>query len=137
MLMLATRRQSDVPWKGATPPSMPLDSTSNGAMKHSGPSTSWARCTSPASRIYRYRALIELVLKETGRSRLLIPLPFFVWEAMARLLMLLPKPPLTTDVVTLMKRDNVVGEGVLTFADLGLEPTAMEVVLPVMLSSRA
>ncbi len=88
-------------------------------------------------RIYRYRALIELVLKETRRSRLLMPLPFFVWEAMARLLMLLPKPPLTTDVVTLMKRDNVVGEGALTFADLGLEPTAMEEVLPVILRSRA
>ena len=87
-------------------------------------------------RIYRYRAVIELVLKETGRSRLLVPLPFFAWEAMARLLMLLPKPPLTTDAVTLMRRDNVVGEGVLTFADLGLEPTALEVVLPVMLSSR-
>ena len=55
---------------------------------------------------------------------------------MARLLMLLPQPPLTTDAVTLMKGDNVVGEGVLTFADLGLEPTALEVVLPVMLSSR-
>ena len=87
-------------------------------------------------RIYRYRALIELVLKETGRSRLLVPLPFFAWEAMARLLMLLPQPPLTTDAVTLMKGDNVVGEGVLTFADVGLEPTALEVVLPVMLSSR-
>ena len=87
-------------------------------------------------KIYRYRALIELVLKETGRARLLMPLPFFAWEAMARLLMLLPKPPLTTDVVTLMRRDNVVGKGALTFADLGLEPTAMEVVLPVMLSSR-
>ena len=87
-------------------------------------------------RIYRYGALIELVLKETGRSRLLVPLPFFAWEAMARLLMLLPQPPLTTDAVTLMKGDNVVGEGVLTFADLGLEPTALEVVLPVMLSSR-
>jgi hypothetical protein len=34
-------------------------------------------------------------------------------------------------------RDNVVGEGALTFADLGLEPTAMEVVLPVILRSRA
>ena len=87
-------------------------------------------------RIYRYRALIELVLKETGRSRLLMPLPFFAWEAMARLLMLLPRPPLTTNVVALMRRDNVVGEGALTFADLGLEPTAMEDVLPVMLSSR-
>ena len=35
------------------------------------------------------------------------------------------------------KRDNVVGEGALTFADLGLEPTAIEVVLPVILRSRA
>ena len=77
------------------------------------------------------------MLKETPRSRLLMPLPFFVWEAMARLLMLLPKPPLTTDVVTFMKRDNVVGEGALTFSDLGLEPMAMEEVLPVILRSRA
>ena len=40
----------DVPWRDATPPSMPLDFTSNGAMKHSGPSTSWARFTLLASR---------------------------------------------------------------------------------------
>ena len=87
--------------------------------------------------IYRYRTLIELVLKETGRSRLLMPLPFFAWDVLARLLMLLPKPPLTTDVVTLMRQDNVVGDGALKFADLGLEPTALEAVLPVMLRSRA
>jgi len=31
--------------------------------------------------IYRYRALIELVLKEAGRSRILLPLPFFAWDA--------------------------------------------------------
>lgn len=86
--------------------------------------------------IYDYRALIELVLKETGRSRLLIPMPFFAWLALARLFMLLPSPPLTTDVVTLMRQDNVTGDGVLTFADLGLAPTAVETVLPVMLSSR-
>ena len=60
--------------------------------------------------IYRYRDIIELVLKETGRARILVPLPFVAWVALARLLMLLPNPPLTTDVVTLMQRDNVVGE---------------------------
>ena len=47
--------------------------------------------------------------------------------------MLLSDPPLTTDVVTLMRRDNVVGEGVPTFADLGLAPTSVKAVLPVML----
>ncbi len=86
--------------------------------------------------IYRYKAIIDLVLKETGRARILVPLPFVAWDALARLLMLLPNPPLTTDVVTLMKRDNVVGEGALSFADLGLTPTAMEAVLHDMLASR-
>ena len=38
---------------------------------------------------------------------------------LARLLMLLPNPPLTTDVVTLMKGDNVVGEGVSDFCRSG------------------
>lgn len=87
--------------------------------------------------IYRYRALVELVLKETGRSRIIVPVPFFAWETLARLLMLLPNPPLTTDVVTLMRHDNVVGESVPTFADLGLAPTAVEAILPVMLGSRS
>jgi NADH dehydrogenase len=87
--------------------------------------------------IYRYRTIIDLVLKESGRAPVLVPLPFVAWDALARLLMLLPNPPLTTDVVTLMKRDNVVGEGVPTFADLGLTPTAMEPVLHDMLASRS
>ena len=87
--------------------------------------------------IYRYRTIIDLVLKESGRAPILVPLPFVAWDALARLLMLLPNPPLTTDVVTLMKRDNVVGEGVPTFADLGLTPTAMEAVLHDMLASRS
>ena len=86
--------------------------------------------------IYRYRDLIKLVLKEADRSRILVPLPFFIWDTLARLLMLLPDPPLTTDVVTLMRQDNVVGAGVSTFADLGLAPTSVKAVLPVMLGSR-
>ena len=84
--------------------------------------------------IYRYRDIIDLVLKETGRARILVPLPFVAWDALARLLMLLPNPPLTTDVVTLMKRDNVVGEGALTFTDLGMVPTSMEAALHGMLA---
>ena len=87
--------------------------------------------------IYRYRDLIKLVLKETDRSRILVPLPFFIWDTLARLLILLPDPPLTTDVVTLMRQDNVVGAGVPTFADLGLAPTSVKAVLPVMLGSRS
>jgi NADH dehydrogenase len=87
-------------------------------------------------RIYRYRDIVELVVKGTGRRRVLMPMPFFAWEGLARLLMLLPNPPLTTDVVTLMRHNNVVAEGASTFADLGLVPAAMETVLPAILNSQ-
>ncbi len=103
----------------------------------SGTQIAFTSDRSGGPQIYRYRALIELVLKEAGRSRILLPLPFFAWDALARLLMLLPDPPLTTDAVTLMRRDNVVGAGVQTFADLGLAPTAVEPILHLMLGSRS
>jgi NADH dehydrogenase len=43
---------------------------------------------------------------------------------------ILPKPLLTRDQVLLMKRDNVVSQGALTLADLGIEATAAEAILP-------
>ena len=43
---------------------------------------------------------------------------------------MLPNPPLTYDQVVLMKRDNVVSPGASTFADLGINPTAVETQLP-------
>ncbi|MEM1401213.1 MAG: complex I NDUFA9 subunit family protein, partial [Pseudomonadota bacterium] len=46
---------------------------------------------------------------------------------------LLPKPLLTTDQLKLLKVDNVVAEEASGFADLELEPTAIEVILPTYL----
>jgi len=40
------------------------------------------------------------------------------------------QPPLTFDQVQNLGQDNVVGEGVKTFADLGLQPLATEAILP-------
>ena len=48
----------------------------------------------------------------------------------AAALSVLPRPPLTADMVTLMKRDNVVGAGALGLEDLGISPIAVEEVLP-------
>jgi len=81
-------------------------------------------------RVFAYRELLELVLREVGRKRLLVPVPFAVWEAAAAALSVLPRPPLTADMVTLMKRDNVVGAGALGLEDLGISPIAVEEVLP-------
>jgi hypothetical protein len=60
------------------------------------------------------------------RRRVLVPVPFFVWEIQASLLGLLPNPPLTRDQVILMRRDNVVSDAALTFADLSITPRRVE-----------
>jgi NADH dehydrogenase len=45
----------------------------------------------------------------------------------------LPRPPISRDQVKLMQKDNVVSPGALTFADLGITPTALEAVAPTYL----
>jgi NADH dehydrogenase len=79
---------------------------------------------------YSYRALLELVLAQIGRRRLLLPLPFFVWDALARLSSPLPTPPITEAQVELMRHDNLVAPGTPGFAELGIAPQAVEAILP-------
>ncbi len=85
-------------------------------------------------RIYDFKALMCLVLHHIGRRRALMPVPFVVAKALGQVLQVMPKPLLTRDQVLLMERDNVVSEGALTLADLGVEATPAEVVLPTYLS---
>ena len=58
-----------------------------------------------------------------------LPLPFTLWEILARLAAVLPAPPLTHAQVTLMRRDNVVGPAALSLKDLGIDATALETIL--------
>jgi uncharacterized protein YbjT (DUF2867 family) len=81
-------------------------------------------------KVYTFRELIELVLGEIRRKRSLVDLPFGLAAVQARLMSILPNPPLTPDQVELLKRDNVVSSGALTLAALGITPTAVEGVLP-------
>jgi NADH dehydrogenase len=84
-------------------------------------------------KIYTFRALMELMLAEIKRRRLFIDLPFALATLQARLMAILPNPPLTPDQVEMLKRDNVVSSGALTLATLGLEPNAVEAILPLYL----
>jgi uncharacterized protein YbjT (DUF2867 family) len=81
-------------------------------------------------KVYTFRELIELMLGEIRRKRSLVDLPFGLAAIQARLMSILPNPPLTPDQVELLKRDNVVSSGALTLAALGITPTAVEGVLP-------
>lgn len=83
---------------------------------------------------YSFKDLLQLILRETGRSRFLAPLPFPVARAigsaaqMAALFGL--APPLTRDQVLMLEIDNVVAPGALTLADLGVQPTGLEAIAP-------
>ena len=81
-------------------------------------------------KVYTFKQLMQLLLKAIGRRRALVTLPFGLARIQASFLELLPKPPLTRDQVTLLRRDNVVSAGALTLADLGIEATAVEAVIP-------
>ncbi|HLJ20496.1 MAG TPA: complex I NDUFA9 subunit family protein, partial [Stellaceae bacterium] len=80
-----------------------------------------------------FRELMELMLAEIGRRRLLVPLPFGLARLAAVFLQFMPKPLLTPDQVKLLQRDTVVTPSAPGFADLGITPTALELVLPTYL----
>lgn len=79
--------------------------------------------------VYTFKELMELLLQQIHRRRLLVPWPFAMAELQAIFFELLPEPPLTRDQVRMLRHDNVVTEGALTLADLGITPTAAEVIL--------
>ena len=55
-------------------------------------------------RIYSFKELMELLLAEIGRKRLLLPVPWGIARLQAAVLGLLPSPPLTLDQVKLLQQ---------------------------------
>jgi uncharacterized protein YbjT (DUF2867 family) len=81
-----------------------------------------------------FRELMEFTLATIGRKRLLMPVPFGLAKLQAFFLQFVPTPLLTPDQVDLLQRDNIVSgaakaEG-RTLAGLGIDETAMEVIVP-------
>lgn len=87
-------------------------------------------------RVYTFREILELILEETERDRILMPVPY----GAARLLGVLGdmvatlgiEPPLTSDQARLLKSDNVLS-GESGLAALGIEPTGAEAIIPTYL----
>jgi NADH dehydrogenase len=84
-------------------------------------------------RIYTFKELLELLLQQIQRDRLLLPVPWSVARLQAAFLELAPVPPLTRDQVTLLEVDNVVAPNAAGLAALGITPTAAEIILPTYL----
>ncbi|KRA57504.1 3-beta hydroxysteroid dehydrogenase [Caulobacter sp. Root656] len=81
--------------------------------------------------VYSFKALMELILRETGRNRVLAPIPFFAAGLIGKVGDLSPiAPPLTSDQVESLKTDNVADHGLPGLAEAGVVPTAVEAVVP-------
>lgn len=80
--------------------------------------------------IYTFKELLEYLLGELDRHRMLVNLPSGLARLQARFMELLPKPPLTRDQIALLAHDNVVSADAKSFADLGIEPTPIEMIVP-------
>lgn len=84
--------------------------------------------------VLSFKEIMEKTLKAIRRRRFLMPVPFGILSLQAWFLEKLPKPLLTRDQVTLLKRDNVVSEGALGLADLGIDATPIDAILPAYLA---
>jgi len=85
-------------------------------------------------RVMSMRQVLRYILDVTGRRRPMIALPEGFVRLQARLGELLPTPPLTRDQLILLGKDNVVSPNALGFQALGIEPKAVEAIVPTYLA---
>jgi uncharacterized protein YbjT (DUF2867 family) len=88
--------------------------------------------------VMSFRELMATMLREIRRNRVIVVMPWFMARIAAGVFDLLQTVTLglftngvlTRDQVKNLARDNVVSPGARGFAELGIEPTSMDVVLP-------
>ncbi|WP_439817051.1 complex I NDUFA9 subunit family protein [Zavarzinia sp. CC-PAN008] len=84
-------------------------------------------------RVYTFRELMEFLLAEVRRKRLLVPLPWGVAGMLGSVLQALPGKLLTADQVRSLKQDNVADGSLPGLTELGITPTSVEAVAPAYL----
>jgi uncharacterized protein YbjT (DUF2867 family) len=86
--------------------------------------------------IWSFRELLAYVLAETHRRRRMVTIPMGLARIQAAVLELLPgQLLLTRDQVRLLEHDSIVQHGAPGLTDLGVTPTAVELVLPTYLEA--
>ena len=80
--------------------------------------------------VLSFKSLMEMLLAEIGRNRLLVPMPFAAARVIATFAQFMPTPLLTPDQLILLRSDNVVAQGARGFADLALTPEPIAGLLP-------
>jgi uncharacterized protein YbjT (DUF2867 family) len=94
------------------------------------PKTSGTTFEVGGPQVYSFRQLMEIMLAEIDRKRVLAPLPFPIAKLQAAVLELSPIPILTRDQVRLLQQDNVLSGNLPGLEDLGIDATTLEAILP-------
>jgi uncharacterized protein YbjT (DUF2867 family) len=81
-------------------------------------------CSGP--RVYTYKELLRMLVREAGLNPILIPVPLTAWQALAWTAEMMSSPPITRNQVELMQVDNVPSSEMPGFGDLGISPHALE-----------
>ena len=84
--------------------------------------------------VLSFRELMELMLAEIGRRRVLVTLPYGLASMAAPFMEFMPQPLLTRDQVKLLRKDAVATAGAPGLGELGVTPTTLELILPTYLS---
>jgi uncharacterized protein YbjT (DUF2867 family) len=84
-------------------------------------------------RVYSYEELIRTIARIAGLRPVLMRMPFALWDALAGVAEMLPRPPLTRNQVELMQIDTTASESRSGLRALGISPRSLEAELEVML----
>ena len=85
---------------------------------------------------YSFKELIEILLREIKKKRILISIPFSMAKFQSYFLQLMPNPLLTPDMVENLKFNNILTGQNPTLKDLGVDPTDLKNFLPKLGLSR-
>jgi NADH dehydrogenase len=80
--------------------------------------------------VLTFKQILELILKEIHRKRLLIPVPFFIARIQGAVLQFLPGKLLTLDQVRMLETDVSLSGAEPGLKELGIVPTAVEAIVP-------
>lgn len=80
--------------------------------------------------VLTFKEIYQRMFAHTHNIKPLLSMPWGVARVQAAFMSILPEPPLTGDQITSLKTDNVVHDGTSTLQDLGIVPTALDVILP-------
>jgi uncharacterized protein YbjT (DUF2867 family) len=83
--------------------------------------------------VWRFRALLEWIVQQTGRKRKLLTIPLWLARLQAAIAERLPGKPFTRDQLLMLGQPNICHLGMPGLSDLGIVPTPIQLVVPTYL----